>query len=81
MPKNIWATPAGQATLAFLRVFVAAVLGAWLQAGMTLRGLTWDLAVTWVEVGLSAGVALVLANYLGPWETRYGRNKVSDAKP
>lgn len=73
--KEFIASGVGQACFAFLRVFTATVLGAWLQAGMTLRGLSVDLMLGWVEVGLAAGVALVIANYFGPWETRYGREK------
>ena len=64
-----------QAGLAALRVFVATVLAAWLQAGTPVSNLSGATVVTWVELGLTAAVGLVLANYLGPWETRYGRKK------
>lgn len=73
--KTFLEKPFGQAALSFLRVFTATFLASWLDAGMTLRNLTGGLVVEWVELGLAAGTALVLANYFGPWEKRYGRNK------
>ena len=72
--KSFVDSPWGQAALAFLRVAVATLLGAWLQAGTPLQ-VTPDELVGWVEVALSAGVALVLSNYFGPWEDRYGYQK------
>jgi hypothetical protein len=75
--QTFLSSPLGQAALSFLRVFAATVLASWFDAGMTLRNLSGDLIVGWVELGLAAGVALVLANYFGPWEKRYGRGKAS----
>lgn len=61
--------------LAVVRVFAATVLAAWLQAGTPVHNLSGATLVGWVELGLTAGVGLMLANYFGPWETRYGVKK------
>lgn len=66
------ATKLGQAVLSFLRVAVAAMLGAWVQDGVPLSLDGFD---AYLQLGVAAGAALVLANYFGPWEKRYGRNK------
>lgn len=58
--------------LALIRVFLATVLACWLDAGTPVHNLAGDVVVGWVELGLTASVGLVLANYFGPWETRYG---------
>lgn len=67
-----FATSTGQATLAIVRVFLATLLGCWLTAGSPLPPSAADLS-SWVAVAGSAAVSLVIANYLGPWEKRYGR--------
>lgn len=70
--KAFFGTPAGQAVLAFLRVTGATLVGCWLNAGMPLI-LSVDVVAAWLELAVQAGLALVVANYLGPWEKRYGR--------
>lgn len=75
--KQLWQGPAGRAAAAFLRVFLATVVACWVDAGLPVRDLTGDSLVGWVELGIQTGFALVLANYFGPWESRYGRNKGS----
>jgi hypothetical protein len=69
----LWASKVGQALLSFLRVAGATVLACWVDAGMPLSTLTGADLVVWVELGVQAGAGLVLLNYLGPWEKRYGR--------
>jgi hypothetical protein len=73
--REFLATVPGQMLLSFSRVFAATFLACWLEKGMTLRDLTGGIVVEWVELGLVAGVTLVLANYFGPWESRYGRRR------
>ena len=75
--REFLATGLGQALLSFGRVFLATVVGCWLAAGTPLDVTLGDLA-RWVEVGLEASVALVVVNYLGPWEKRYGRQPRSE---
>lgn len=72
--KALLATQFGQVLLSFLRVAAATVVGAWINAGSPLSPSGGDVT-TWLELGISAGVTLVVVNYLGPWEKRYGRNK------
>ena len=80
--KKVLASPFGQAALAFLRVAAATVVASWVHAGMPTRNLDGHSLVGWVELGLQAGVALVMANYVGPWEKRYGLGKTgSDSHP
>ena len=70
--RNFLASRFGQMLLSFGRVFLATMVGCWIAAGTPLDVTLADLG-RWVEVGLEASVALVVANYLGPWEKRYGR--------
>lgn len=69
------ASSVGKASLAFLRVAAATLLACWVNAGLPVQDLTSSLVLGWVELSIQAGAALVIANFLGPWETRYGRNK------
>lgn len=72
--KAFLSTPAGQATLAFLRVTGATLVGCWMNAGTPLTP-SADQAAAWLQLAVQAGAALVVANYFGPWEKRYGRTK------
>lgn len=56
----------------FARVAVAAAFAAWMSAGFPVTNLSGDDLTNYLELGVQAGAALVLANYFGPWETRYG---------
>lgn len=61
-----------QMALSFARVFAATVLAQWINAGAPIRAFPVDQVWSWVELGIQAAAALVFANYLGPWESRYG---------
>lgn len=65
-------TPLGAASLAFLRVTLAAIVAAWVNAGLPMSDLTGGQVEGFIRVGLTAGIALVTANAVGPWEKRYG---------
>lgn len=67
------ATSAGQMAASFLRVAVAAAFAAWMAAGFPVDTLSGADLTHYVVLGVQAGAALVLANYFGPWEKRYGR--------
>lgn len=71
---------AGQIASSFLRVFLATLTGCYLQAGVGFD-VTADEAKAWIELAVEAGLALVMANYFGPWEKRYGRNKERVVQP
>ena len=73
--KAAIASQIGQALLAGLRVLLATVVALWVNAGMPVSDLTMAMLGDWVELGIQAGAALVIANYFGPWEKRYGLNK------
>jgi fluoride ion exporter CrcB/FEX len=75
-----WATPVGAATGAFLRVFVATATATWMQAGLPIYDLTLPELAKFVELGLQAGASLVILNYFGPWEQRYGREQKVKAR-
>ena len=64
--------PWKQPALAFLRVFVATVVACWVNAGLPVLAFSPSELLGWVELGVQAGAMLVIANYLGPWEQRYG---------
>lgn len=68
-----WATPVGAATGAFLRVFAAASAAEWMQAGQPVFDLSGAEVAEMVEIGVQAGAALVIVNWFGPWERRYGK--------
>lgn len=68
----------GQALLSGLRVALATIAACWMQAGLPISDLAVADVAAWVELGLQAGAALVLANWFGPWEKRYGLNKKTD---
>lgn len=74
--EQFFKTPAGQMVrqmvLSFLRVGAAAAVAAWIAAGTPLTP-SGSQILDWAQVGVSAAVALVVANYIGPWEKRYGR--------
>lgn len=72
--KAFFRTSEGQATLAFVRVALATVFGCWANAGFPVSQLESAALVGWVDLAIKAAAALVLANYIGPWERRYGRN-------
>lgn len=57
------------------RIGLVTALTLWLQAGLPMRDLGLDQFLAWVQVGAQAGVTLVIVNYFGPWEKRYGRAK------
>lgn len=63
------------ALAAFGRVFLATLVACWTAAGMPIYDLTGADFASWVQLALQAAAALVIANYFGPWEKRYGRNK------
>ena len=63
----------GQAVLAFLRVFAVTVVACWVDAGMPVTEFSAADLGEWVELGVQAAAGLVLVNYFGPWEKRYGR--------
>lgn len=65
-------TKIGQATLAFLRVFGAALVASWFDAGLPVSDLTWGVFGQWAELAAQAGATLVIVNYFAPWEKRYG---------
>jgi hypothetical protein len=69
----------GQAVLSFLRVFAATVVACWVDAGMPVTEFALADLGGWLELGVQAGAALVIANFLGPWEKRYGRGMTSPA--
>lgn len=64
---------AGAIASAFVRVALAAAFAAWMAAGFPVQDLALSNVADYLELGVQAGAALVLANYFGPWETRYGR--------
>jgi hypothetical protein len=72
MVKNFLATPLGAAIAAFVRVFLAAVFGAWANAGFPINTLTGSAVDAYLQAGLVAAGALIGINAVGPWETRYG---------
>lgn len=72
---DLAATPVGQAALSFLRVALAALVASWVNAGMPVRELSGSSVLDWIELAVQAGAALVIANYFGPWEQRYGVSK------
>lgn len=63
------------ALAAFGRVFLATLVASWTASGMPIYDLSVSDFASWVELALQAAAALVIANYFGPWEKRYGRNK------
>lgn len=67
------ATQVGQALLAFLRVVAVTFLAGWTAAGTPVFDMTLAMVADWLELAIQAGVALVMLNYVGPWEQRYGR--------
>ena len=62
----------GQALLSFGRIFVATFAASWVSAGMPVLELDSTQVLDWVQLAVQAGAGLVIANYFGPWETRYG---------
>ena len=71
--KSFLESRLGQALASFLRVLTATVLACWVNAGMGLA--TQEEFLGWVQLGLQAAGGLVLANWFGPWEKRYGLGK------
>ena len=43
-----------------------------MNAGLPVLAFSPSELLGWVELGVQAGAMLVIANYLGPWEQRYG---------
>lgn len=78
--QSILDSKAGAAAKAFLRVAAAAAFGAWAMAGFPLSELTGGDLEQYVQAGLAAGAALVGVNAVGPWETRYGRQRAKTPK-
>lgn len=70
--KSWLASPMGQAVLAAARVFAATMLGCWLAAGSPVLP-SLDQLADWLSVAGPSSLSLVITNYLGPWEKRYGR--------
>jgi hypothetical protein len=68
-------TDFGQMLNAAWRVALVTMLTLWLQAGLPMRALEIDQVWAWLELGAQAGVTMVIVNYFGPWEKRYGRGK------
>jgi fluoride ion exporter CrcB/FEX len=67
MVKNFLATPLGAAIAAFVRVFLAAVFGAWANAGFPINTLTGSAVDAYLQAGLVAAGALIGINAVGPW--------------
>lgn len=73
-----WRQNATQVGLSFLRVLLATTAACWIDAGAPIREIVLANVIDWVELGAQAGAALIFANYIGPWERRYGLNARRD---
>lgn len=70
--KAPWVATAKQAALSFARVFIATVVACWVNDGAPIRDFDLESLWVWMELGVQAAAGLTFANYLGPWEKRYG---------
>lgn len=78
MWKTFVESPWGQAALAFGRMFTVTLVAQWVNAGLPISTFEVAAFLGWLELAAQTGAGLVIANYLGPWEERYGLQPRAD---